>query len=148
MTALYKILGYLSVIPFMFVTALLLLDSNDVYQIGEVIYGITQLVYAGFILSFLGGIPWSFALKSKRIVPLVLSVLPTVIVCGFFVLAFFLKNFVISFIGLAVVFIGLYAMDRKFLQDSDFPTGYWALRLQLTIIVCLCLCISACYPLF
>lgn len=93
------------------------------------------VIYAGGILSFLGGVQWGFALVSRRALirlrRLAIGVTPTLWMVAALSLPVLLGAFALM-LGLVLV-LAYEWLERG---DAVYPTWYLSLRLQLTAAIC------------
>jgi len=101
-----------------------------------------SIIYAGLILSFLGGCLFAFEIKSDTDYSwqtLIFSFVPTFWAFS----ALSLPNFKAS--ALAIGFLITYELDRKALKNKLTPNWWLALRLPLTTVVIVLLIILGFY---
>ena len=136
----YQTLGYAGLIPFVGFTIGLYMFSAPSFIAA---CATMQLVYAGLILSFLGGIHWAHGMPRKHALQLSLAMGPSIasLILIFISLGSYVYTWPLLIMGFG--FIGLYIADKKLLEPSWLDTDYFTLRLRLTAVVSVCLFLSA-----
>ena len=127
------ILGYLGLIPFIFLSTALWVVQVEYYATVEN----ALLTYAAIILSFMGAIYWGVAINNsanpeKKL--LILGVIPALIAW----FASFAGPF-IQFSVLYIAFSGLCVIDSFTAKNGGLPSWYPLLRIPLTVVVIICL---------
>lgn len=142
MNDLYKILGYAGALPFLACAAGLVFihDSTFIDTLA-----LLQLIYAAMIASFLGGVHWSHALPRRDKAQMVLAMGPTIVSFGVILLPFMTGGYGVAYGIMAVLFLALYAADRRYLQQDWLPAGYMRFRAVITAVVFAALMISLFY---
>lgn len=144
-------LGYLGLIPFI-VLSIGIASGIDFKWLGLMSARQALLAYAAIIITFIGAVHWGIALGGStgkgdvagtdrqsvqdENTHYVYSVIPSLVAWGLLFLP--VKA---SLVGMAVVLVILYAVDRHLLK-SFHPTGYQTLRLHLTTVAGLSLALS------
>jgi hypothetical protein len=137
------LLGYAGLIPFAFLTILLLTGKNYAFISGLPL-ALWQATYGAIILSFLGAVSWGVALGMQeqlnkadidRLISY--SVIPSIL--GWFALLLPTKLGLIVLAGLVII---AYIADTLLLFPK-IKSEYAGLRMQLTIAVAILLCVSA-----
>lgn len=127
-----KILGYLGVLPFLL--CLLGLMFFNAHPVMGKIFIVFQISYSSMIVSFLGGVHWPLALKNDDKFRLTLCMAPTVI--SIFVLLYaFLINPVHTLLVWAMLFFGVYILDKKYADESGWNNEYLIFRRNITLVV-------------
>lgn len=138
-----QLMGYAGLIPFLFLT--LLLVTNTQFAGLDTTKNIYYLqTYAAVIISFIGAVHWGYALASedenKASISsdrfYIYSVIPALLV--WFALFFTHWTFVIQ----AVIIISMYLYDYTTLF-KHLEVNYAKMRLHLTSVVSICLLVSA-----
>lgn len=135
----YQKLGYAGVLPFIICTIGLLIADQGVLRS---VFILTQMAYGGMILSFLGGVHWSHALPKNNERQMILAMIPTIAGLFLFILPVVLQVYSLSLFGMALGFLMLYIMDKRYLNADQLPCGYIAFRRKITMIVFSCLAVS------
>lgn len=135
----YQKLGYLGAVPFLLcVLGLLIFDDEYLRNF----FVLTQMAYGGMILSFLGGVHWAHALPKKDHNQMGLAMLPTIFGLCLFILPVVLKIYTLSLFCMAVGFLALFIMDKRYLNADQLPNGYIEFRRKITLIIFTCLAVS------
>lgn len=135
---LYKVLGYKGALPFIALTALLFLVDGHSAEIA-----LAQLAYASMILSFLAGVHWSHGLPRNNHKQVFLAMQPTIGAMFLFVMAIVTNGYGVILLLMAAGFPLVYMMDKKLLEATWLPDGYFDFRRKITILVTICLVLSA-----
>ena len=145
MNNLYKLFGYAGAVPFLVLAGLAFYFTDAPEEV--LIFVVqAQVGYAAIILSFLGGIHWPFSLqpRGKRSQGKMYgkqmsnAMLPSIF--GFMALILALSGMAdIALFCCVGLFWMVYVIDQIFLSQSDFPEGYSAFRLNITLIVTIAL---------
>lgn len=137
---LYKIFGYAGALPFLALAfGLTVLPSGEARETLALI----QLCYAGMIASFLAGVHWAHALPKDNPAQIFAAMQPTILSLFLITMALVTGEYGVIFILMALGFLGLYTLDRKLLDPSLLPEGYFDFRRRITTIVTAALIISA-----
>ena len=151
MTPLYKTLGYAGALPFILCALGLLVFHG---ALGTALLSV-QLIYAGLILSFLGGVHWVHAFPRSSEGQMLLAIAPSILALILNSLAFLslfsgwfspiLQTLICTFTLIIYLFgfIFMYATDLQSLDQEEFPDDYMDFRLKVTILVCAALGVSA-----
>ncbi len=135
----YQKLGYLGALPFILcVLGLVAFDHEYLRNF----FILTQMAYGGMILSFLGGVHWAHALPRNDRHQMGLAMLPTICGLCLFILPVVLKVYTLSLFGMAIGFLALFIMDKRYLNGDQIPNGYILFRRKITLIVFTCLAVS------
>lgn len=131
---LYIILGYAGLLPFAaFSLAAVLAD--DLYIAYHAL--LILLIYAGMILSFLGGVHWKQALSSGNSGQMIFAMIPSIagtVLCA----AGLLTGSMAFCLALAaLLFAAMLVADKRFLPPDFYTSCYARMRLTLTALVCL-----------
>ena len=145
MNNLFKIFGYAGAVPFLVLAGLAFYFPSSQEEVLNFVAQ-AQVGYAAIILSFLGGIHWPFSLqpRGKRSQGKMYgkqmsnAMLPSIF--GFMALILALSGMEdIALFCCVGLFWMVYVIDQIFLSKSDFPEGYFAFRLNITLIVTIAL---------
>lgn len=136
----YRHLGYGGLLPFIaFALALFLFTHPEIRQF--LAFG--QIIYAGLILSFLGGVIWAHALQDEAMPEsreaMIVAMIPTIaslFLVGMAALTGWV-SFVLILMGAA--FPAMFWIERRYLNQSRLPSGYGTMRFILTFVVAICL---------
>ena len=143
---LFKVLGYLGVLPFA-LSALGVLAFDSDGNLGKYAIAI-QILYAGLIVSFLSGIHWAHSFPRSSEGQMLLSMIPSVL--SLFLIIFTdiilfgnMLSLMPSKILLSLIYIiftgmywAIYILDWQHLELEKFPEDYLKFRLTITLIVC------------
>lgn len=142
-------LGLAGLLPFVLATLVSLIGApvmvGDEYPVIGADDGLDMLAsYGVVILSFMSGVLWGFATRSKVPIWYVLSVVPA-LYCFFFVGAgvFTGGRLEDALVNLMIGFAGLLVLDGAFVWKKLAPTWWMKLRLMLTPVVFACLTVGA-----
>lgn len=141
---LFKVLGYTGALPF-WVFATLIATTYNPHHV--VVVSLAHMIYGSMILSFLGGTLWMRALQDENKILMSVAMLPTII-SGFIIMAYAILQFsgmfapmplasLLLYMAVGVLFVMLMLIERKALDYSTFPKGYYCLRKNLTILAAL-----------
>lgn len=149
---LFKVLGYLGVLPFV-LTALGVLAFDSDGNFGKYAIAI-QMLYAGLIASFLSGIHWAHSFPRSSEGQMFLSMTPSVL--SLFLISFTdiilfgnLLSLTPSKILLSLIYLiftglywAIYILDWQHLDLEKFPEDYLKFRMKITVLVSLTLICS------
>ncbi len=135
----YQKLGYVGILPFLIcVIGLLVVEVPLLRNV----FILTQMAYGGMILSFLGGVHWAHALPKKNERQMMMAMVPTIFGLLLFILPVVLQVYSLSLFGMAIGFLALFIMDKRYLNADQLPSGYILFRRKITMIVFTCLAAS------
>ena len=137
MKILPQTLGYLGLLPFVLLSALIAFGSDAHVSF----FALAQLGYGAVILSFLGGVIWGRVLadsQTPRTRELIYSVLPSLV--GWVALLFPGR---VGFALLAAGFVGALAVDYALGSRKLLPRWYVGMRWVLTLVVVSAMILSA-----
>jgi len=123
-----KILTYAGVAPFFFLSVLMLYQT----QLQD-IFAFMNLIYGGFITSFLAGSHWKQAIKQKDASLQILCMTPTILSVVIIVMGM-IFNPIWMLPMLMIMFVWLYRLDT--MLSKDMPRDYMILRRNITVLVC------------
>ena len=123
-----QILGYLGVIPFIFLSFYpLFLDFPEGY-----VFNLLLSFYGGVILSFLGGMTWGWEGEAENNFSLIVGIL--VSLTGFLIIALSNMFLYYSLCLSLMTFIFFYLFELRASDKMQYE-GYRSLRTNLTILV-------------
>lgn len=128
-------LGYGGLIPFVALTAAILVDHHHGMLWSDALIG-----YGALILSFVGALHWAFAMtlpdltEQQRTARFVWSVMPALLAWP----ALLVDATMASFL-LVPGFVAHYLQDKRLAHSQTLPDWYLPLRFHLTTVACLCL---------
>tara|TARA_B100000508_G_scaffold132907_1_gene122293 strand:+ start:220 stop:645 length:426 start_codon:yes stop_codon:yes gene_type:complete len=129
-----KILTYAGVVPFFFLTVLMLYQTQS-----QIVFAFLYLIYGGFIISFLAGSHWKQAVMNKDDGLQILCMMPTILAV-FIIILGMVFNPVWMLPMLMVLFVWLYRLDTKL--SGDVGLEYLLIRRNVTVLFCTLVIIS------
>mgnify|MGYP001226360372 CR=1 FL=1 len=129
--AIFFLLSYLGVIPFIALTLLIwLLDEKNLQKFSDLLIFYTYLIF-----TFVGAVYWGITIKEKNQPKfrLVISILPVFIIM---IIEFFINLLIIKKIILIILFFNLFLIFEVFLfKKKVIPKWFYLLRVKLNVIV-------------
>ncbi len=130
-----QILGYLGLIPFIFLSFYpLFLDFPEGY-----VFTLLLSFYGGIILSFLGGMTWGWQETNNNKFTLIIGILFSL--SGFFIIAFSNMFLFYSLCLSLLSFLSFFIFELR-MSDQMQHKGYRTLRSVLTFSVTICYLVS------
>ena len=139
----YKILGYAGVIPFaLFLAGFIANQGNPIF--GNLML-VMQMVYGAIIISFLSGTHWPDAVRDKKIIKMIFSVLPTIFLIP--IIFWGMSHSPIqALLMMVVLFWFIFALDRGYFYYRNdgvtMPRGYILFRFVSTVLVTIILSVT------